>query len=111
MSAQPEDAERYELSRRFLPRLVQELMTRQIRVEGAPYHNFFTFEGAEYAGRAIQYVVFFEVAKDSRRKKRLILRVQSAYAVEALTQRQRKAGKVKFVTLLRAAYFGKKIRG
>lgn len=102
---------RYELSRQFLPQLIRELGNRQIRVEGAPYNNFFTFEGATVdGGRPVHYVVFFEVSRDQRRKKRLLLRVQSAYPVDALTNRQASAGKVKFLTVLRAAYFGKKIR-
>lgn len=101
---------RYQLSRQFLPQLIRELGSRQIRVDGAPYNNFFTFEGATVGGRPIHYLVFFEVTRDQRRRKRLLLRVQSAYPVDALTNRQNGAGKVKFLTLLRAAYFGRKIR-
>jgi hypothetical protein len=102
--------ERYELSRQFLPQLVQQLESRQIRVEGAPHHNFFTVEGAARGDLPIHYLVFFEVERDRRRKKRLLLRVQSAYPVDVLTHRLAGAGKVKFRTLLRAAYFGSKIR-
>jgi hypothetical protein len=103
--------DRYELSRLFLPQLVQQLEWRQIRVEGAPHHNFFTVEGATLGCLPVHYLVFFEVKRDRRRKKRLLLRVQSAYPVDVLTQRLGAAGKVKFKTLLRAAYFGNKIRG
>lgn len=105
------NSERYELSRTFLPQLVRELITRPIRVEGAPYHNFFTFEGATVGGRPVQYVVFFEVTKDRRRKGRLLLRVQSAYPADGLTRRQQAAGKVRFLTLLRRAYEGRPMRG
>jgi len=82
----------------------------QIRIEGAPCNNFFTFEGATVGGRPVHYVIFFEVTRDQRRKKRLLFRVQSAYPVDALTNRHASGGKVRFLTLLRAAYYGKKIR-
>jgi hypothetical protein len=105
------DPDRYELSRQLLPRLIQSLAVRDIRVEGPPYNNFFTVEVTTAGGLPGQYMVFFDVTNDKGRKKRLILRVQSAYPVAALKSRQAKAGKVKFRTLLRAAYLGNKIRG
>lgn len=57
------------------------------------------------------YVIFFEPEKDSKRKKRVLLRVQSAYFVDALTKRQQQAGKVTFASLVKATYEGRKIRG
>lgn len=55
--------------------------------------------------------MFFEVKRDSRRKKRILLHVQSAYLLDTLTDRKKKAGKVRFHVLLKAAYEGRKIKG
>jgi hypothetical protein len=57
------------------------------------------------------YAVFFEVSKDHRRKKRMLLRVQSAYRLDTLSERLKKGGKVNFAQLLRATYAGRKIKG
>lgn len=100
--------ERYELSKRFLPRLVQELNARHIRIVGTNYLTFEILDGDHNLGT---YVLFFEVEKDGRRKRRLVLRVQSGYKVQALSRRQDKAGKVRFHTLVKAAYLGNPIRG
>jgi hypothetical protein len=102
--------ERYALSKRFLPRLVKELNTRHIRVASSQ-PNFLTVEVLQPGGPSGLYAVFFTVQKDKRRAKRMLLRVQSAYRIEGLTQRQRNAGKVRLATLLRAAYAGRKIKG
>lgn len=102
--------ERYLLSRRFLPRLIKELFSRHIRVASSR-PNYITIEGERPALADGLYAVFFEVKKDSRRKKRLILRVESAYRVDELTPRQKNAGKVNFDVLLRATYEGRKIKG
>ena len=48
--------------------------------------------------------VVFEVQRDRRRKRRLLLYVQSAYRLEQLTNRLAKGGKVRFATLLRKTY-------
>jgi hypothetical protein len=95
--------ERYELSRRFLPGLVKNLSKRAIRYAGDNSLNYFTAEvtGTETPG---VYAVFFEVLRDKRRKRRLLLYVQSAYRMERLTHRLAKGGKVRFVTLLRKTY-------
>lgn len=54
--------------------------------------------------------MFFEVEKD-RRRKRLILRVQSAYVLEGgLTRRQREAKRIALSTLLRNIHKGLPIR-
>jgi hypothetical protein len=73
--------------------------------------NFVTIEKFNSDGTVSQYAVFFEVEKDKNRKRRLLLRIQSAYVLGAgLTRRQEDAGKVRFDTLLRTAYQGKRIR-
>lgn len=65
--------------------------------------NYFTTEvtGSESPG---VYAVFFEVQRDKRRKRRLLLYVQSAYRLEQLNNRLAKGGKVRFATLLRKTY-------
>jgi len=95
--------ERYELSRRFLPKLVKDLPKRTIRHAGDNRLNYFTAEvtGADAPG---VYAVFFEVQRDKRRKRRLLLHVQSAYRLERLSNRLAKGGKVRFATLLRKTY-------
>ncbi|MHB1123315.1 MAG: hypothetical protein ACYC0T_11420 [Ramlibacter sp.] len=105
------DPQRYDLSVRFLPRLIRELWQRRIQVAAQNIPNYVTVEATTSEGVPVHYAVFFEVEKDSRRRKRLMLRVQSAYPIEALTKRLRTAGKVTFVKLLSAAYEGKPIRG
>jgi hypothetical protein len=95
--------ERYELSRKFLPGMVRDLANRTIRYAGESNLNYFTTEvtGSEAPG---VYVVFFEVRRDKRRKRRLLLHVQSAYRLEQLNKRLAKGGKVRFATLLRKTY-------
>ena len=101
--------ERYALSKQFLPRLVIELWNRHIRIASSK-PNFVTIELIDNEGGATNYAVFFEVRKDTRRKKRLLLRVQSAYKIEAIKGQLAKAGKVNFDVLLRATYEGRKIK-
>jgi len=98
--------ERYDLSRRFLPGLVKDLGNRTIQYAGEDSLNYFTAEdaGADAPGT---YAVFFEVKRDKRRKRRLLLYVQSAYRLESLSHRLAKAGKVRFATLLRKTYQGR----
>jgi hypothetical protein len=105
------DTQRYELSRKLLPGLITELPTRTIRVARATPQNYVTLEAVDVSGAAVEYGVFFEVTKDARRKRRLLLHVQSAYALDTVNKRLRNAGKVSFEVLLRAAYEGRKIRG
>lgn len=104
------DEERYTLSRQFLPRLVRELGSRRIQVAD-PGRNFFTFELIDQNERRRNYAVFFEADKDNRRAKRMFLRIQSAYTMDKLSNRQAKARKVRFDVLLKATYEGRKIRG
>jgi hypothetical protein len=100
--------QRYELSKR-LPGLIRTLGERRIRVE-ADRDNYFLLEETREDGSVAHYAVFFEVEKDERRKKRIVLRVQSAYPVLELTRRQQKAGKINFHVLLRAVYQGRRVR-
>lgn len=105
------DPMRYELSRLFLRDIVSNLSNRHITVADEKQPNFVTLEHVNANGTTSLYAIFFEVKKDNSRKRRLVLRVQSAYVLEnGLTKRQMKGGKVGFETLLRATYLGKRIR-
>jgi len=105
------NAERFRLSKQWLPQLVRELPTRHIRVADQSRPSFVTMEAADSEGKAVQYAVFFEAKRDAKRAKRMLLRVQSAYPIEKLTNRQLRAGKVRFAVLLRSVYNGRPIRG
>jgi hypothetical protein len=106
------DARRYELSRKFLREIVTRLPSRRITVASEKQPNFVTFENVDDDGTTSVYAVFFEVKKDRKRKRRMVLRIQSAYVLDnGMTKRQAQAGRVGFETLLRATYLGKKIRG
>jgi hypothetical protein len=98
--------ERYELSRRFLPHLVKDLEKRLVRYAADGASNYFTAEDLSQDPIPGKYAIFFEVERDRKRKKRLLLRIQSAYRVDALSNRLAKAGKIKFATLLRKTYRG-----
>jgi hypothetical protein len=102
---------RYELSRRYLPSLIRELPLRTVKIGADSRQNFFTLELIADSETIQHYIVYFEPEKDRRRSRRVLLRVQSAYPIDALSERQRKAGKVSFRTLLKAAYVGRRIRG
>lgn len=104
------DPRRYELSKAFLPRLVAELSSRLIRVIGGNKPNYLTIESIDQDGIGVSYTLFFEVLKDQRRKKRILLRVQSAYVLETMSEAQKKARKVNLNVLLRAVYAGRTIR-
>ncbi|WP_175822866.1 hypothetical protein [Burkholderia sp. BCC0419] len=104
-------AERYRASRQLLRGVIVGLATRRIVVADERQPNFVTVETVAADGTQRVYAVFFEVAKDRLRKRRLILRVQSAYMLDGdLTRRQREARKVALRTLLRASLEGRKIR-
>ena len=99
-------AQRYALSRLFLPRLILELPHRHIQVADERRPNFMVFEVPENMGLGdgARYAVFFEVDRDRLRKKRVLLRVQSAYVLPRLSKRQLQADKIRFQTLLKRAY-------
>lgn len=103
--------ERYELSKRFLPRLVEELHARRIQIapDDRGAENFFTLELFDAEGATKHYAVFIEPTRDARRKRRLLLRVQSAYVLDKLSKRMKDAGKVSFDKLLKAAYLGERV--
>lgn len=100
------DRERYVLSRQYLPKLIWELPTRHILVADPTRPNYVTFElpmttpGAEPK----RYAVFFEVKKDKVRRKRMLLRVQSAYILDKPSKRLLKADKMRFQVILKRAY-------
>lgn len=107
------DEVRYELSRQHLRELVRTMPQRRILVAAAPSghaSNFMTFDIVQ-DGAEQRYAVFFEVERDrAKGRRRVLLRVQSAYLVEKLTSRQKTAKKVSFKVLLKAAFEGRTIR-
>jgi hypothetical protein len=106
------DPQRYELSKRFLRDVVMSLPSRRIVLADERQPNFVTVESVNADGTTSLYAIFFEAQKDKSRKRRMILRIQSAYLLnDGLTKRQTGARRVGFTTLLRATYLGKKIRG
>jgi hypothetical protein len=106
------DPQRYELSRRFLRDVVMNLPSRRIVLADDRQPNFVTVESVNADGTISLYAIFFEARKDKSRKRRMILRIQSAYLLtDGLTKRQTTARRISFMTLLRATYLGKKIRG
>lgn len=103
---------RYRLSQVYLPQLIKALPVRHIQVTPDGQKNYMTFEvHRESEAIAGHYAIFFKPERDVRRARRVLLRVQSAYLLNALTKRQAKARKVRFHTLLRAAYEGRVIHG
>jgi len=100
------DKERYALSRQYLPGLILELPTRHILVADPSRPNYVTFElpPATPGADPVRYAVFFEVKKDSVRRKRMLLRVQSAYIVDKPSKRLLKADKMRFQVILKRAY-------
>ncbi len=102
--------DRWQLSRAHLPNLVQQLHAGHVRVLGGALGNYATFKGIDFDGKAVTYAVFFDVKKDQKRRKRMILRVQSAYVLDEVTKRFSKAGKVNMTVLLRAVYDGRTIK-
>lgn len=104
-------ADRYRASRELLRGMIVGLATRRIVVADERQPHFVTVEAVATDGMQRVYAVFFEVSKDRIRKRRLILRVQSACMLEGgLNRRQREARKVALRTLLRTSLEGRKIR-
>ena len=100
------DRERYRLSRQYLPQIILELPTRHVQVADPTRPNFVTFElPSMVAGEPpIRYAVFFEVKRDRKRKRRVLLRVQSAYILDEPGKRLLKADKMRFQVILKRAY-------
>jgi len=96
--------QRHALSQKYLPRLIHELPQRLIRFARYLPQNFITTEmiGGESGSPGQHYVMFFEVSRDPKRRRRLLLKVQSAYVKELLEPRLTKGRKINFSTLLKA---------
>lgn len=104
------DEVRYKLSKHYLPRLIQELSARHIKVADPSRPNFVTFEPPTglLPDEKRPYSIFFEVVKDSKRKRRLLLRVQSAYLLDHMSKHLKEAKKMNFPVILKRAYKGEK---
>lgn len=101
---------RYSRSIHHLVELVKTLPTRKIVVANVDQRNLMTVEFINNE-TTITYGVFFEVERDNSRKNRVLLRIQSAYDLcNGLTARQRDAKRVKWSTLIKATYEGRKIK-
>ena len=101
------DLLRYEMSLKYLPRLIRDLPQRQIKIADESRPSFVTME-IEAAGAAVgtlpqHYAIFFEVKKDKKRARRLLLRVQSAYVLDNPAKRLLDAQKMRFHVLLKRA--------
>jgi hypothetical protein len=100
------DKERYALSRQYLPGLIFDLHTRHIFVADPTRPNYVTFElpQAAVGAKPDRYAVFFEVKKDRVRRKRMLLRVQSAHILRNPTKRLLKADKMRIQVIMKRAY-------
>jgi hypothetical protein len=90
---------------------VKEFGQRHIRFGRQYPQNFFTAECVDVNSTPGRYVIFFELLRDKKRKRRVLLHIQSAYLLQKLTKRLESARKVRFATLLKAAYNGNFIHG
>ena len=104
------DVERYQLSLQYLPSMVKTLASRHIVIgdENRKQGNFVTVEVQTSDGNTGYYSLFFEVTK--QKKRRLILRVQTAYVRPAIPKREKEAKPVKLKTLLNRTFERKKIK-
>jgi hypothetical protein len=103
--------DRYESSRRLLRDVVRGLPRRRIIVADERRPNFVTVETTNASGKLSLYAVFFGVEKDKTRKRRLLLRIQSAYTLDrGLTKRQKQAKKITLRSILRATAEGRELR-
>ncbi|MDH0865677.1 hypothetical protein [Mitsuaria sp. GD03876] len=96
--------QRHALSLSHLPRLIRDLPRRVIRFARDLPQNFITVEPVDGEGGAAprHYVVFFDISRDPKRKRRLLLKVQSAYLKESLEPRLIKGRRISLSTLLKA---------
>jgi len=100
--------ERYLLSQLVLRQVIQSLPDRPIRIAR---DNYVTLEIVGIDGKKMNYAVFFAVEKDGKRRKRLLLRVQSAYPLAAVSHRIANGQKVRFAQLIKKTYLGQPLRG
>lgn len=100
------DKQRYELSRQYLPQLAYDLPARHIKIAEPSRPNFVTIElhPAKPGADSLHYAMFFEVKKDRARKRRMLLRVQSAYILETPSKRLLNADKMRFHVILKRAF-------
>lgn len=102
---------RYELSLLLLRNMTTELPKRHINIANEERKNYMTWQAHNADGSVSIYAVFFDTERDTSRRGRVVLRIQSAYVLEkGLTKRQKDAKKVKWGTLVKATYEGRKIR-
>lgn len=99
------DQQRYELSLKYLPQLAHDLGKRHIRIADESRPNFVTVElqPTNAGEEPLHYAMFFEVKKDRSRKRRMLLRVQSAYILENPSRRLLGAKKMRFHIILKRA--------
>ncbi|WP_416758917.1 hypothetical protein ACNI65_20010 [Roseateles sp. So40a] len=106
---------RYELSKRHLPALVRELRQRSIQIARDNPQNFVSIkrpEGCDDGEGRQHYVMFFEVVRDTKRKGRLLMQIQSAYSVDASSQeRFRLRRRIAFLNLLKLTSLRRRISG
>jgi hypothetical protein len=104
--------ERLVLSQRRLPALMKELRSRAIQIAGENPLNFMTSEKIDDGdlGHPRHYVVFFQVLRDLKRRRRLLLNVQSAYAKELIAQRQRERRRVSILKILKTTSLGQRLK-
>jgi len=101
--------ERYSFSRNLLLQIVKQLDKRHITVADSG-RNFVTIEQLDQNGNNFFYGVFFEVERGKRRGGHIMLRVQTAYPLNALNKRLKSARKVRFAVLIKAVFEGRTIR-
>ena len=75
----------------------------------AERQNYFLVEEATADGGTVDYAIFFEVSRDGKRR-RLFLRIQTAYTGLRITARLRDAKKVRFNTLVKSVFERKPLR-
>ncbi|HEY1398694.1 hypothetical protein [Roseateles sp.] len=104
--------ERYSLSSLHLPRIIKDLPKRAIRIAREQPQNFVTVESVTGKTGASQqhYVLFFELSRDTKRKRRLILKVQSAYLKHPFDVSLTRGRKVSFAKLLKATCLRQPLR-
>ncbi len=99
------DRARYDLSKQHLRAIVTQLPLRHIFIADPDRPNYVTIEVPSNTGqKPAQYAVFFEVERDKQRKKRVLLRIQTAYVLEQTSKRLQQAKRINFNVLLRRAY-------
>jgi len=102
---------RYEHSLLLLRGMATELPKRRICIANSEQLNYMTWQLHNADGTQSIYAVFFDAERDTKRKGRVILRIQSGYVLDkGLTKRQKEAKKVSFSVLVKAAYEGRKIK-